>query len=515
METSMSRNRSKDAVDTAGVVNNGAAATPDVARAVVEATSRRWAALVFIALAQLMITLDITIMNIALPSMQQDLDFSNGDRQWIITGYTVAFGSLLLFGGRIADYTGRRRAFLIALLGFAAASAVGGAAGSFEVLLTARIVQGGFGALLAPAALSLLSVTFPDPRERAKAFGVFGGIAAGGGGIGLLTGGLLTDYLDWRWCMYVNVPIALIAVAGGVALLRESRLEERPRFDVLGVLLATAGLVGVVYGCGEAETDGWDSTKVLSCLIAGGVLLLLFLIVESRVKNPLLPLSILFDRTRGSATLAIGATVVGLFGMFLYGTYYMQVVLDYSPIRTGVAFLVLVGGVLISGRGICPRLMTKVPPRVLIVPGMLIVACGLAWMTQVEADTDYASGVMITLILIGFGMGFIMPTSLSYATQGVPDEESGVASATATTGMQIGGSIGTALLNTIAADATADYLTSHAKSPTLPFDALVDGFNTGSAWAAAIVVGGAIVIAFLMNTPKPNPDEFSVHVGGL
>jgi EmrB/QacA subfamily drug resistance transporter len=468
------------------------------------ANPHRWAALTFIALAQLMITLDITIVNIALPTIQDDLGFSDGDRQWVITGYTLAFGSLLLFGGRIADYTGRRRAFLIALLGFAAASALGGAASNFELLIAARVLQGAFGALLAPAALSLLSVTFTRSDERAKAFGVYGAIAAGGGGIGLLTGGVLTDYLDWRWCLYVNIPIALIAAIGAYSALSESRSSGRPRFDLPGLLLVTAGLVAIVYGTSEAETEGWDSGTVIGLLAAGVSLLAAFLLVESRVPQPLLPLRVLLDRGRGGAVLAISVAVIGMFGAFLLMTYYLQAVKGYSPVKTGVAFLPLIAGVLVSGRGIATHLLPKVPPRALIGPGMLLAAGGLAWFSTVDHDTGYAEGVMVAMIVLGLGVGLIMPVAMNYATQGVAAGDSGVASATANTGMQIGGSIGTALLNTIATSAAADYAASHAPSPTLPAAAMVDGFAEASAWAAGIIAVGALAVIAVMNTPRPS-----------
>ncbi|HYJ67979.1 MAG TPA: DHA2 family efflux MFS transporter permease subunit [Nocardioidaceae bacterium] len=464
----------------------------------------RWAALTFIALAQLMITLDITIVNIALPSLQADLGFSDGDRQWVITGYTLAFGSLLLLGGRIADYTGRKQTFLIALLGFAAASALGGAATSLELLVGARVLQGAFGALLAPAALSLLAVTFTEPGERNKAFGIYGAIAAGGGGIGLLTGGVLTDYLDWRWCFYVNIPIALITAIGAYTTLTESRTPSRPRFDLPGLVVVTAGLVAIVYGCSQAETDSWDSATVISLLVTGVILLAAFLAIEARVAQPLLPLRVLLDRGRGGAVLAISIIVIGMFGAFLLMTYYLQTVKGYSPIKTGVAFLPLVAGVMISGRGIATHLLPKVPPRALIAPGMLLAAAALAWFAAIDVNTEYAEGVMVSMIVLGLGVGLVMPVAMNYATQGVTASDSGVASATANTGMQVGGSIGTALLNTIATSATAAYLASHAPSPTLPATAMVEGFTEASAWAAGIIAVGSIAVAAVMNTPRPS-----------
>lgn len=478
------------------------------------AGSRRWAALPFIGLAQLMIVLDGTVVNIALPSLQTDLRISDGDRQWIITAYTLAFGSLLLLGGRIADYTGRRRAFLIALLGFAGASALGGAAADFEMLLTARALQGAFGALLGPSALSLLAVTFTGPKDRAKAFGIWGAISAAGGAIGLLAGGALTDYLDWRWCLYINIPIAVIAAVGGFAMLTESRHAGPARFDFLGVLPVTGGLVAIVYATGRAGSDGWGSAKVVGLLAAGAVLLAAFALVESRVAQPLLPLRVIADRTRGGAYLAVGLAVIGMFGAFLFLTYYMQVVKGYSPVRTGAAFLPMATAVLLSAGGLTTRLLPRLAPRALIVPGMLVSSGGMLWMLTLEPGTHYAAGVLVAQLLLGFGAGMIMPVALDYATHGVGQGDSGIASATVSTAQQIGGSIGIALLNTIATAATADHLAAHASqgpSPAIAKQALVEGFAAAGAWSAGILVAGALIVAVLMNTPRPERQTAPAH----
>ncbi|NUS71835.1 MAG: MFS transporter [Corynebacteriales bacterium] len=467
---------------------------------------RRWLALAFIGLAQLMIVLDITVVNIALPTAQQDLDISDGNRQWVVTAYTLAFGSLLLLGGRIADYTGRRRAFLIGLIGFAGASALGGAAPNFETLLAARAAQGIFAALLAPTALSLLTINFTQPKERAKAFGVFGAIAAGGGAIGLVLGGFLTEHLDWRWCLYVNVPIAILALFSWYVLPHDERARTGVRFDIPGVLLAVSGLVAIVYGCSEAEADGWDSTKVIALLVSGVTLLIIFALVQGRVSQPLLPLSIVLDRTRGSAYLAIGLAVVGMFAMFLFLTYYMQVVMSYSPVKTGLAFLPMTAAVLVSAGGISSRLIPKVAPRLLIVPGLLISGAGMAWLTQLEATSSYVALILPAELLVGFGMGLVMAPAMNYATHGVASSEAGVAAATANTAQQIGGSIGTALLNTIAATASTDYLARQiVKSPQIMKQSLVEGFTESFTWGAIILVAAATIVAAMMNTPRPKP----------
>ncbi|GAA2070551.1 MFS transporter [Streptomyces albiaxialis] len=470
------------------------------------ADPRRWSALLFIVLAQLMIVLDGTVVNIALPTLQRDLGISDGDRQWIITAYTLAFGSLLLLGGRIADYTGRKRTFLIGLIGFAGASALGGAAGDFETLLIARALQGAFAALLGPSALSLLTVTFTEPKERAKAFGIWGGITAAAGALGLLAGGALTEYVDWRWCLYISVPIALVAAVGGSALLTETRREGKARFDIPGVLLVTGGLIAIVYGTTRAESDGWGSVQVVGLLAAGALLLVAFAYVESRVAQPLLPLRVVASRTRGGAYLGAGLAMIGMFGAFLFMTYYLQAVKGYSPVKTGVAFLPMTVAVLVSAGGIAARLLPKVPPRALVVPGMLILSGGMSWMLTIDTDTSYAGGVLVAGLMAGLGAGLIMPVAYNYATHGVDPDDAGVASAGVNTAQQVGSSIGTALLNTIATSATADHLASHATrapSPNLVKQAALEGFQTAATWAAGIIVSGALVVAVLMNTPRP------------
>ncbi|MFF7653560.1 MFS transporter [Streptomyces sp. NPDC007983] len=492
------------------------AATPS------EANPRRWLALLFIGLAQLMIVLDITIVNIALPSAQRDLGISAADRQWVITAYTLAFGSLLLFGGRIADYTGRKRAFLIGLIGFAGASAFGGAAQGLGMLLGARALQGAFAALLAPSALSLLAVNFTEARERAKAFGIFGAIAAGGGAIGLVVGGLLTEYLDWRWCLYVNVPIAVVAAFSWSVLPADRPAGERARFDIPGVLLAVAGLVSLVYGCSEAESEGWGSRLVTGLLILGVVLLTAFVLVERRAARPLLPIRVVADRTRGSAYLAVGLSVVGMFAMFLFLTYYMQIVKGYSALVTGVAFLPMTAAVLAAAGGVAARLIPRVPPRALVVPGLLFAATGVALLVPLETGSSYVAGVLPSELLVGFGMGLVMAPSMNYATHGVRPQDAGIASATVNTAQQIGGSIGTAMLNTIATSATADYLRDHARrmTPATAKDGLVEGFSHAFVWSSVILTGAALVVGVLMNTPRPSGDKAAhgaapapVHLG--
>jgi EmrB/QacA subfamily drug resistance transporter len=471
------------------------------------AVRRPWVALAFICLAQLMIVLDVTIVNIALPSAQRTLGVSDADRQWVITAYTLAFGGLLLLGGRIADYTGRRRTLLVGLAGFAAASAVGGAAPDFGVLLAARACQGAFGALLAPAVLSLIAEIFTRPADRAKAFGLFGAIAAGGGAVGLVLGGLLTEYAGWRWCLYVNVPIAVVAASGWRLMPADERTGLRARFDIPGVVLAVSGLVAIVYGCSRAESDGWSSAPVAGLLAAGVVLLAGFALVERRVANPLLPLRVVLDRTRGGAYFAVAVGVIAMFGMLLLLTYYLQVVRGYSPVRTGVAFLPMTGAVLVSAGGIASRLLPHVPPRALMVPGLLLAASGLGLLWGLDAGTSYVSGALPAELLVGLGMGIVMAPAMNYATHRVSSGESGIASATVNTAQQVGGSVGVALLNTVATSATASYVAARGgRNPLVLRDGLVHGFTHGFLTAALVLAGAALVVAVLMNARRPSAE---------
>lgn len=462
---------------------------------------RRWLALPIIALAQLMVVLDATIVNIALPSAQLDLHITDANRQWVVTAYTLAFGGLLLLGGRIADYAGRKRTFLIGLIGFAAASAVGGAATDTAMLLSARAAQGAFGALLTPSALSLLAVMFTDPEERGKAFGVYGAIAGGGSAVGLVLGGVLTEYLNWRWCLYVNAPIAAIAAVGALLVLHNTKATGRTRYDFPGVILATGGLVALVYGFTKAETDGWRAHLTLGLIGGGVLLLLLFVLVEMRMKTPLLPLRIVASRHRGGAYLSVLLAVVGMFALFFFLNFYLQNIRDYSAVKTGLAFLPMTGGVLFSS-AICSKLLSHVQPRLLMGPGLLIAAGGMILLTRLGVTTPYVSHVLPTLILVGIGLGGVMVPAISTATLGVRPQDTGVASATVNTAQQVGGSLGTALLNTIAANATQHYLSTHPRTPLSIPNSAVHGYNVASAWGAGIMAVAGILALLLVNAPR-------------
>ena len=463
---------------------------------------RRWWILGALIIAQLMIVLDATIVNIALPSAQADLGFSNDDRQWIITAYSLAFGGLLLLGGKLSDLFGRKRMLIVGLIGFALASAIGGAAQSFLMLTGSRALQGVFAALLAPAVLSLLSTTFTEPTERNKAFGIYGGVLAAGASVGLLLGGVLTEFLDWRAVMYVNVPIAIIAVAAAMKFLVNQIQPNQPRIDIAGALTVSFGLFAVVFGFSHAETAGWGDSLTIASLVAGLVSLALFVLIETRVAHPLLPMRVLLDRNRGGAYLTMAIAGIAMFGTFLFLTYNMQGIMGYSPVRTGAAFLPMTLVLMVTAIVSSTRLRPLFGPRPLIATGMALGAVGMLYLTRLHVDASYVTDILPALLLSGLGLGLIFSTAANNATLGVQPADAGVASATTNASQQIGGSLGAALLSTVAATATADYLASHAASSDAVAQATVHGFTTGFTWAAIIFAIGAVV-ALLTFSKKP------------
>ncbi|MFY9928559.1 MAG: MFS transporter [Streptosporangiaceae bacterium] len=489
--------------------------------------AKRWWILAILGIAQLMVVLDATIVNIALPHAQAALGFSNTDRQWIVTGYSLAFGSLLLLGGRIADLFGRKRVFIIGIIGFAAASAFGGAAQNFAMLLTARVIQGAFGALLAPAALSLLTTTFTNPAERSKATGIYGGIAGGGASVGLLLGGILTEYLNWRWVMYVNVVIAVPALTGGVMLLKNVASPNRPRLDIVGTVLAAVGLFGLVYGFSNvsmsAGSTGWTKPATLVALIGGVLLLVAFVLVERRVAHPLLPLRIVTDRNRGGAYLAMFLAAIGMFGVFLFLTYYLEETLGYSAVKTGLAFLPLtLILVMVAALG-NTILLTRVSPRIAVPIGLLLGTVGMALLTRIGLHASYVSDVLPTLLLLGVGLGLVFAPAFTLGTLGVDRGDAGVASATINVAQQIGGSIGTSLLNTIAATAATSYAVAHAASITsaaskqlVEANALIHSYHVVFWVAAGIYAFAAVLTALVLRSgvaiPRNAEDSGSVAV---
>ncbi|MFI9757933.1 MFS transporter [Streptomyces sp. NPDC051963] len=470
---------------------------------------RRWWVLIVIAIAQLMVVLDVTIVNIAMPSAQRDLGFSDGNRQWIVTAYALAFGSLLLLGGRLADLFGRKIVFLVGIAGFAGASAMAGAAPNFEILVTGRVLQGIFGALLAPAALAVLNVTFTSDKDRARAFGVFGAIGGAGGAFGLLLGGLLTEHLSWRWTLYVNLVFAVVAFIGGLVLMRKGAPAVRPRLDLPGTVLGSAGLFSLVYGFANAETYDWSSPMTWGSLTAAVVLLAAFAWWQTRATHPLLPLRVLADRTRGASFIVMAIASAGLFGVSLFLTYYLQASLGFTPVKTGLAFLPMMGSLMVLAQLSISVLLPRIGPKVLVPLGLLLSAAGLALLTALDLNSSYAAGVLPGLLLIGSGIGLSLPPAMSLSIHGISDEDAGVGSATVNTMQQVGGAIGTALLNTLAASAATAYLVGRKPTPATLAQAQLNSYSTAYWWSAGLFVAGAVIAALMFRKGRPESSEHS------
>jgi EmrB/QacA subfamily drug resistance transporter len=474
-----------------------------------DADGHRWLILAVIGIAQLMVVLDATIVNIALPSAQRALGFSTADRQWVVTAYALAFGGLLLVGGRLSDLLGRKRTFIAGLVGFALASAVGGAAPGFAVLVAARAVQGAFGALLAPSALALLTTTFSDPRERGRALGIYTAIAGGGGAVGLLLGGVLTEYLTWRWCLYVNVAFAVMALAGAIPLIAGQPRSRAGRFDVSGGLLAVGGLTAVVYGFSGASTAGWGGAPTIGLLAGGVVLLTAFVLVERRAARPLLPLAVVTDRLRGAAYLGAVIGGIGIIGMFLLLTYYFQAILGFSPVQAGLAFLPFIVGVIVAANVVSNVALGRLGPKVIVPAGLLLAAAGALWLTRIGPHGSYGADVAPALVLTGLGISCAVVTAFSLGPIGTRPADTGVAASMVNSSNQVGGSLGAALLNTIAADATATYLASHHSASGL-VAATVHGDVTAFAFLAVLFAAGAFVTGLL----HPRKAAIAPRLGG-
>jgi EmrB/QacA subfamily drug resistance transporter len=460
--------------------------------------SRRWWILAVLGVAQLMVILDSTIVNIALPTAQHDLHFSNADRQWIVTAYSLAFGSLLLLGGRIGDMVGRKRALLIGLVGFAVASAIGGTSVDFTMLVIARTVQGAFGALLAPSVLALLTTTFTDPGERGQAFGIYGAIAGAGGAIGLLLGGILTSYASWRWTLFVNLVFAACAITGALLWLKRDEGADHDPFDLPGLFLVAGGLFCLVFGFSHAETTSWGDPFTIGFLVAGVVLLAGFAFFETRAKYPLLPPRVVLNRTRGGSVLAMLFASVGIFGVFLFLTYYLQGTLGFSPVKTGVAFLPLVAALAATAQVSNRILLPRFGPKPIVPIGLLVSAAALFGLHLVGLHSSYVSHVLPYLLVLGLGFGLSVAPAFSTGTLGLAPQDAGVGSATLNTAQQVGGSIGTSLLNTLAAGAATSYLVGRTLTPANLQGALLHSYTTAFLWSSLIFVAGAVVAVLVL-----------------
>jgi predicted MFS family arabinose efflux permease len=388
--------------------------------------------------------------------------------------------------------------FVTGALGFSAASAVAGAAQSFTMLIVARAVQGLFGALVAPAAIAMIAVTFTDPSERAKAFGVFGAIGAAAGALGLLLGGVLTSYVSWRWCMFVNVAFGALALLGAMTLMTNNTNPDKPRLDLLGTALATTGLFGIVFGAAKAQTNGWGAALSLIPLIAGAALLLAFLASQRRAAYPLMPLRVVGDRNRGSGLLVLFLATVAIFAMFLFLTYYFQGVLHYSPVKTGIAFLPLPVAIVISASIVQGGLVSRLPSRAFIGFGLLLSTAGMFLLTRIGVDTHYYTWTLGGLALVGLGIGPPTVVGLDMSSAGVAPEDVGVAGSLANVVQQIGPAVGIAVLSTVAATATTHYATGHTGIHNLAADATVHGFTVSFWYGTAIFAAAAVICTTLV-----------------
>jgi EmrB/QacA subfamily drug resistance transporter len=450
-----------------------------------------WLVLVLICIAQFMVVLDATIVNVALPSIQKDIGLSEGNLQWIVNAYTLVFGGFLLLGGRAGDLLGRKRVFLVGLVIFTAASLLNGLAVNSGMLIGFRAVQGLGAALISPAALSIISTTFAEGRERARALGVWAAIAIGGSAVGLVLGGWLTQSFSWRWIFFVNVPVGIAAFFLSLRLVPESRDEELHRsFDVAGAVTATGGLMALVYAMVSADSSGWTSTKVISFFVVSAVLLASFLVIESRSASPLVRLSIFRVRSLATANLSMFFAASGIFAMFFFNTLYIQRVLGYHPLKAGLAFLPFTGGIMISA-GLASTFAPRVGVRLVAAIGLIVSILGMLLLVRLTVNGSYLPDVLPSILLTSLGMGAVfMPLTL-IATTGLDDDDQGLASGLFNTSQQVGGSVGLAILSTVAASATNAF---HGTETA----ALVHGFHYAFAGAAGLLAIALVVFLALL-----------------
>jgi EmrB/QacA subfamily drug resistance transporter len=455
-----------------------------------------WLVLVIACLAQFMVVLDASVVNIALPSVQRGLHFSAANLQWVVNGYTLIFGGFLLLGGRAADLLGRKRLFVAGVLLFTAASLLNGVAQSSGMLIVGRGLQGLGGALVSPAALSIVTTTFTDGEQRTKALGVWSAIAAGGAAVGLLMGGVLTDIASWRWVFFVNIPVGIATIALALRYVRESRMDvEHRSYDVAGAVTVTGGLVVLVYAIVKAQAYGWGSTRTLGLGAIAIALLGAFLMIESRAKAPLMRLNIFRIRTLAVADTALLLVASGMFGMFFFASLYVQEILGYSPLKAGLAFLPVTVGIIV-GAGIAQQLIKRLGVRVVSIIGVTLAAAGMLVLTQLPVHGSYVGNLLVGLVPMSIGMGLTFVPITLLGTSGVTGEDAGLASGLFNTAQQVGGSLGLAILSSLAASQTASLL--HGSGGGSAIAARVSGYHVAFL-AAAIMLGiAAVLMTFVL-----------------
>lgn len=480
-----------------------------------------------------MVVLDATIVNIALPHIQDALEFSTTDLTWVVSAYTLTFGGLLLLGGRAGDILGRRRVFMVGILLFTLASLLGGFAQEPWQLLAARVLQGVGGAIASPTSLALITTTFREGPERNRAFGVFAAVSAGGGAIGLLAGGMLTEWLDWRWVLFVNVPIGILIAVLTPLYINESE-RHSGRFDIAGALTSTAGMASLVYGFIRAADEGWRDNLTIGSFVAAVILLLAFAFIESRAKEPITPLRMFADRNRSGTYVIMLSLAAAMFGMFFYIVLFVQNVLQYSPIEAGLAFLP-VTVVIAIGAGLSQRFLPVLGPKPFMLAGSALTATGLAWQALISADSSYVGGVLGPMLLFGFGMGLNFVTLTVTAVSGVAQHEAGAASGLLNATQQVGGSLGLSILTTVfgtaskdeaekqvpafMAEASAEQKAEFAKTQQLPgpwgHEVLTQGISTGFVAAAAMAVLALATAWFVIRVRKSDLEALSGTAGPM
>ncbi|MGO9819364.1 MAG: MFS transporter [Solirubrobacteraceae bacterium] len=476
-----------------------------------ERTTNRWLVLVIACMAQFMVVLDATVVNVALPSIQRGLHFSPANLQWVVNSYTLIFGGFLLLGGRAADILGRKRLFVVGIAVFSIASLINGLAQSSSMLVVGRGLQGLGGALVSPAALAIITTTFTDQQERTRALGVWAAIAAGGGAVGLLMGGVLTDLASWRWVFFVNVPVGIITFAMAMRYVAESRIRTAQRsFDLAGAVTVTAGLVLLVYTIVETQSYGWGSPRTLGLGAVAIALLAGFYAIERRSPAPLVRLSIFRVRTIAVADSVLLLLASGMFGMFFFASLYVQEILGYSPLKAGLAFLPVTAGIVI-GAGLAQQLVRRAGVRNVSVAGLVLATVGMLVLTQVPVHGSYLGDLLPGLMPLSIGMGLVFVPITLLATGGVGEEDSGLASGLFNTSQQVGGSLGLAILSTLAASQTARLLSSHSATVVA---ARVSGYHVAFLAAAIMLASGSAIMAFALRRSHTKEIEMELNASG-